>query len=339
MIEGINEAEVTLWLNTHIAGLMPPLHYELIAGGHSNLTYCSTDQRGRRLVLRRPPLGHVLESAHDMSREYRVIHALAGSPVPVAQSYGLCTDTAVNGPSFFVMDFVDGLVLHEASVAARLPLAERCALGLHVAEVLAALHQLSPEAVGLGDLGRKENYIARQLKRWSQQWQQSKTHEVPAMDVALRLLYERMPAQVGASIVHGDYRLGNMIVADGAIRALLDWELCTLGDPLADLGYLLNTWLNADEVRGDADDAMPTVAGGFPSRGELMERYAQLTGFDLEHIDYYRAFAYWRIAAIRQGVYKRYKLGAMGATHGIDLAGYAAIIVSRAEHAVQLLSG
>lgn len=339
MTEGINEPRVSAWLGAHIPNLTPPIGYTLIAGGHSNLTYACDDAAGHRYVLRRPPLGHVLESAHDMAREFRVISALAGTQVPVAHTFGLCSDLDINGAPFFVMNFVPGLVPNDATQADALPAAERHSLGLHVADVLAALHTLNPDLVGLGDLGRKENYVARQLKRWTQQWEQTKTDDVPAMDAALRLLGERMPAQIGASIVHGDYRLGNMIVANGRIQALLDWELCTLGDPLADLGYLLNTWLMPEEVTGDVDDAMPTTAGGFCTRAELMDRYASLTGFDLSHIDYYRAFSHWRIAAIRQGVYKRYLVGAMGESRSFDLAGYKTIIARKGEMAVQLLTG
>ncbi len=338
-MEGIDEPRVTGWLVACVPALVPPVRYTLIAGGHSNLTYACEDATGRRYVLRRPPLGHVLESAHDMGREYRVVHALVDSGVPVAPTYGLCTDTAINNAPFFIMAFVDGLVPHDATSAGTLPQAERHSLGLHVAEVLASLHRLAPESVGLGDLGRKENYLARQLKRWAGQWEQTRTHAVPAMDDALRLLGEKMPAQVGASIVHGDFRLGNMIVAGGRIQALLDWELCTLGDPLADLGYLLNTWLAPEDMTGDVDDAMPTTAGGFPTRAELLQHYAALTRFDLTHIDYYRAFAYWRLAAIRQGVYKRYLVGAMGSSRSVDMDGYKRIIASKAEDAVRLLNG
>ncbi|MSR13579.1 MAG: phosphotransferase family protein [Gammaproteobacteria bacterium] len=339
MTEGINEPFVTNWLATQGPRLAPPVRYTLIAGGHSNLTYACDDSAGRCVVLRRPPLGHVLESAHDMGREFRVISALADSKVPVPHTYGLCSDLEVNGAPFFVMGLVDGKVPHDATLANELPLTERASLGVHVAEVLAALHLTDPDSVGLGDLGRKENYVARQLKRWSQQWEQTKTDDVPSMEDALRLLGERMPLQIGASIVHGDYRLGNMIVAHGKIQALLDWELCTLGDPLADLGYLLNTWLMPDEVTGDVDDRMPTTAGGFIAREQLMQRYATLTGFDLSHINYYRAFSHWRIAAIRQGVYKRYLVGAMGASRDFDLAGYKTIIARKGALAVELLGG
>ena len=159
------------------------------------------------------------------------------------------------------------------------------------------------------------------------------------MEQALRLLGERLPEQAHAGIVHGDYRLGNLIVDQGRIRAVLDWELCTLGDPLADLGYLLNTWLAPDERPGDAEDHMPTTAGGFPPRETLVARYAAHTGFDLSHIDYYRAFQHWRLAAIRQGVYKRYLVGAMGSARDVDLDGYMAVIRRKAEAAVALLGG
>jgi aminoglycoside phosphotransferase (APT) family kinase protein len=339
MTEGINNDNVTAWLAARVPALTPPVSYELIAGGHSNLTYSARDAAGRRYVIRRPPLGHVLESAHDMGREHRIVHALRDSGVPVARTHGLCTDTTVNGAPFFVMDFVAGVVPHDDVVAAQMPEAERETLSTDVAEVLARLHKLDPEAVGLGDLGRKENYIARQLKRWASQWEQTKTEPVPVMEEALRRLSERMPNQIGASIVHGDYRLGNFIVSGGRIQAVLDWELCTLGDPLADLGYLLNTWMAPEERRGDAEDSMPTTAGGFSTREALMARYAALTGFDLEHIDYYRAFQQWRLAAIRQGVYKRYLVGAMGSARDIDLESYRAVIVRKAEIAVALLGG
>lgn len=339
MTEGIDTDKVTAWLAAHVPALTPPVDYVLIAGGHSNLTYSARDADGRCYVIRRPPLGHVLESAHDMGREYRVVHALRDSGVPVAPTHGLCLDLEVNGAPFFVMDFVAGMVPHNDQVAAQMPITERVALSTDVAEVLARLHKIDPDAVGLGALGRKENYIARQLKRWASQWELTRTEPVPEMEEALRLLSERMPAQVGASIVHGDYRLGNFIVAGGRIQAVLDWELCTLGDPLADLGYLLNTWMAAEERRGDAEDSMPTTAGGFSSRATLVARYAELTGFDLTHIDYYRAFQQWRLAAIRQGVYKRYLVGAMGSARDFDLDGYKQIIVRKAQIAVELLGG
>jgi aminoglycoside phosphotransferase (APT) family kinase protein len=334
-IEGINAGPVTEWLAARIPGLVPPLTFTLIAGGHSNLTFRFVDSRGAAYVLRRPPLGHVLESAHDMGREHRIVAALAGSEVPVAPTFGLCDDVAVNGAPFYVMGFVAGAVLHDAEAAARLPQAERASLGDHVIDVLAKLHQIDPDAVGLGDLGRKEAYLARQLNRWNKQWLASKTHEIPEMEETARLLEARMPAQEGAAIVHGDYRLGNMIVGDGAIRAVLDWELCTLGDPLADVGYLLNAWTQPGE---DGADLTPTGVGGFPTRPALCDRYTAATGRDLSGINYYRAFSHWRLAAIGQGVYKRYLVGAMGDRPDMDLEAYRTSVQTRAAAALALLS-
>jgi aminoglycoside phosphotransferase (APT) family kinase protein len=335
MVEGIHAERVTAWLAAHVPAFAPPVRFNLIAGGHSNLTYACTDARGKVAVLRRPPLGHVLESAHDMGREHRIISALAHTDVPVAPTYGLCRDAAVNDAPFYVMDFVDGLVLNDASVAKKLPEGERRPLGEHVADVLATLHSLDPDAVGLGDLGRKEAYLARQLSRWTKQWEASKTHEIPAMEETRRLLEEKMPQQQGAGIVHGDYRVGNMIVGGGRIRAVLDWELCTLGDTLADVGYLLNSWSDPGEPQADLT---PTAVGGFPTRAEIAARYAAKTGRDLSGINYYRAFSHWRLAAIGQGVYKRYLVGAMGQNRAMDLDAYKQSVSRRAEAALELLA-
>jgi len=211
---------------------------------------------------------------------------------------------------------------------------ERRSFGLHAIEVLSDLHLIDPDDVGLGQLGRKEAYIERQLKRWTKQWEATKTHEIPEMDESLRLLHQDLPAQVGAAIVHGDYRPGNMIVADGRMAALLDWELCTLGDPLADVGYMLNNWPSVGEP--GAENA-PTAVEGFPERDEIQERYEAATGRSLERINYYRAFSHWRLGAITQGVYKRYLVGAMGKQE-FDLAAYKEGISVRARSALKLLT-
>ena len=334
-MQGIELAPVTAWARERIPGLTPPLEFLLIAGGHSNLTYKFVDDRGEAYVLRRPPLGHVLESAHDMGREHRIVSALADTDVPVPPVHGHCDDAAVNGAPFYLMRYVDGLVAHDAAAVADMPPDERRALGRHVVEVLATLHGLDPDAVGLGDLGRREAYLARQLRRWSKQWTATQTHEVPEMEESERLLRENMPEQIGASIAHGDYRLGNMIVGGGRIRAVLDWELCTLGDPLADLGYLLNNWMQPGES-GAA--AAPTGAGGFGSREEVCAAYEEATGRDLSAIHYYRAFSHWRLAAIAQGVYKRYLVGAMGESRGVDLGQQNESINARARTALAFLS-
>jgi aminoglycoside phosphotransferase (APT) family kinase protein len=334
-VDGINVEPVTAWLQEHVPGLEPPLTFSLIAGGHSNLTYRFIDRLGADYVLRRPPLGHVLESAHDMGRGHRIVSALAGSEVPVAPTYGLCEDPEVNGAPFYIMGFVAGTVLHDADTARGLSAAGRLALGEHVADVLAKLHLINPDDVGLGELGRKEAYLARQLKRWNKQWQASKTHEIPEMEETSRLLEETMPEQIGATIVHGDYRLGNFIVSEDRILAVLDWELCTLGDPLADVGYLMNSWIEPGE--GEVE-ITPTSIGGFPSREVLCERYQAATGRDLSGINYYRAFSHWRLAAIGQGVYKRYLVGAMGENRAMDLETYKASVQQRAAAALSLLT-
>lgn len=336
-VAGINDETVTPWLSERLATIKPPLEFELIAGGHSNLTFCCTDQNQRRYILRRPPLGHVLPSAHDMAREHRIIHALQSSAVPLPATLALCEDPQVNGASFYVMDFVDGTVLHDHEVAAGMPMSERAALGAQVCDVLAALHRINPADVGLDDLGRHDAYLERQLKRWSKQWAATTTHPVPAMDASRALLNERMPAQIGVSIVHGDYRLGNFIVAEGELRAVLDWELCTLGDAMADIAYLLNTWVSPENLINGIDDHMPTMAGGFDSREAMAARYAAQSGRDLSAINYYRAFAYWRIAAIRQGVYKRYVEGAMGDSEALDLEKFKHGVSLCAEAALELL--
>ena len=337
MLKGVNQANVTEWLLNEIEGLKAPFEFELIAGGHSNLTFMATDAAGRQLVLRRPPLGHVLESAHDMAREHKIVAALGPTDVPVADALALCRDVEVNDAPFYIMNYVAGPVLHDRASAEALSAEEKQSLGFHVIDVLARLHATNPDEVGLGDLGRKEAYLTRQLKRWNKQWEASKTHEIPEMEEVSALLEAHMPEQIGSAIVHGDYRLGNMIIGDGRVKAVLDWELCTLGDALADVGYLLNNWIvPGDPNEADAD--VPTAGGGFPSREALCERYTDATGTDLSGINYYRAFSHWRLAAIGQGVYKRYLVGAMGENPDMDLEQYKEGVRLRAVAALELLS-
>ena len=262
-IEGIDEAGVASWFAAQIAGAVPPFRYELIAGGHSNLTFRVQDDNGNVYVLRRPPLGQVLATAHDMEREHRVVSAVGQTAVPVPATLGVCEDVEVNGAPFYVMAYVEGAVLHSDIEAALITPKDRMNLSREVVEVLAELHSVEPDEIGLGDLAKREEYLSRQLRRWSRQWEQSKTRELDTMEEVQRLLEQHMPTQIGSTIVHGDYRLGNMLVDSGSIRAVLDWELCTLGDPLADVGYLLNNWVDPDET--PAGSSAPTLAGGFAS--------------------------------------------------------------------------
>jgi aminoglycoside phosphotransferase (APT) family kinase protein len=269
--------------------------------------------------MRRPPLGKRLASAHDMAREHRIIAALAPTDVPVAPAVALCEDESVNGAPFYVMDFVEGPILRNKAEAEKsFDEADRKAIGERVVDTLVAIHAVDPDAVGVGDLGRKEDYVARQLRRWHGQWEKSKTRELELIDDVHRRLSERIPEQGPATIVHGDYRLDNLILsADGEIAAVVDWELCTLGDPLADVGMLLVYWSQpGDELMPLFDP--PTTATGFPLRADVRERYAELSGRDLGEIDYYVALAFWKLAIILEGVFARYAAG----QYGKDEEGY-----------------
>jgi aminoglycoside phosphotransferase (APT) family kinase protein len=310
--DGIDEARVTPWLEEHVEGLRPPLSFSLIAGGHSNLTYRVDDAAGGAFVLRRPPLGHVLATAHDMGREHRIISALGPTPVPVAPALAYCDDTDVNDAPFYVMGFVEGHILRDQGTAKVLDEDQRRTASESLVDVLAEIHAVDPDAVGLGELGRKEGYIERQLKRWHKQFLDSKTREVPALDAVYERLRADVPEQGPATIVHGDYRLDNCLVGDdGKVAAVLDWEICTLGDPLADVGLLMVYWTDPED---DATALLtsPTTLPGFLRRSDLLERYAERSGRDLSTIDYYTAFGYWKLACIVEGVYARYRGGAMG---------------------------
>lgn len=340
-MKGIQQENLDAYFAEHIANVATPLDFEMIVGGHSNLTYRVEDARGRKMVLRRPPLGMVLATAHDMSREHRILAGLGGSAVPVAPVLALCEDETVNDAPFYVMEYVEGDVLTSAAQTAELvPEAKREALGLHIIETLAHLHNIEPDDVGLGDLGRREAYLARQLKRWQGQWEKSKTRELAAMEEAHALLESKMPEQEGASIVHGDFRMGNFLSdgANGKIAAVLDWELCTLGDPMADVGYLMNDWNGPGDARPTASGTGESAisCGGFPPREQMLARYEALTGRSTAGVDYYRAFQYWRLAAIVEGVLARYLKGVMG--DGGDTERFRKQVDSLAEAAVELAS-
>lgn len=310
-MRGIEEPNVSEWIAANVAGAVAPFEYELIAGGKSNLTFRVTDAAGARYVLRRPPLGHVLATAHDMAREHRIMAAVGRTPVPVPAMLGLCTDESVNGAPFYVMAYVEGDVLDNIAKAELLPMELRGPAAEHLIDVLADLHGADIDAIGLGDLARREGYVERQLKRWSTQWDNSKTRDLPAIEEVVRQLRTKVPVQQGVSIAHGDYRFGNCLtdVATGRVAAVLDWELCTLGDPLADVGYLGVYWGRGGSNLVSND---PSGAPGFPAYEDLVERYARRTGRDLSGIDYYVAFSFWRLAVISEGVYARYLHGAMG---------------------------
>jgi aminoglycoside phosphotransferase (APT) family kinase protein len=311
--EGIDAERVSAWLEENVEGAKGPFEFVRIAGGRSNLTYSVTGAHGGRWALRRPPLGKALGSAHDMGREHTVVSALQPTAVPVAPIAGYCTDESVNGAPFYVMGFVEGPILRQRPDAELFPdEGDRRRIGERVVDTLVAIHDVVPDEVGLGDLGKKEEYVNRQLKRWQGQWEKSKTREIPTVEVVHDKLAARVPEQGPATLVHGDYRLDNMILTPGGeVAAVVDWELCTLGDPLADVGLLLVYWGE------EGDELMPlfepaTVAPGFPGRDEVKARYAERSGRDLGEIDFFVALGYWKLAIILEGVYSRYVKGQYG---------------------------
>lgn len=331
--EGIEGERVEAWFTENVDGAEPPLSIERISGGRSNITYGVSDAAGHRWALRRPPLGKRLASAHDMSREHRIIAALEPTDVPVPPAIGLCEDDSVNGDPFYVMGFVQGPILRsKAEAEEAFDEAGRRAVGERVVDTLLAIHSVDPDSVGLGDLARKEDYVARQLRRWHGQWENSKTRELALVDEVHDRLAARIPEQGPATIVHGDYRLDNMILTpSGEVAAVVDWELCTLGDPLADVGLLLVYWSEPGDEFTPLFEA-PTVAAGFPTREELKARYEERSGRDLSGIDYYVALGLWKLAIVLEGVYARYASGQYGKTdEGFEE--FANIVVRLAEGA------
>ncbi|MTA13862.1 MAG: phosphotransferase [Actinobacteria bacterium] len=312
-VPGIAVPSVTAWLEANVPGATGPFRFDVIAGGHSNLTFRVTGADGTRYVLRRPPLGHRLASAHDMGREHRIIAGLQASAVPVAPALGFCDDESVNDAPFYVMGFVDGHVLRDR-IATEAVLSEpaRRHASESLVDTMAAIHAVDLRAVGLDDLGKHEGYIARQLKRWYGQWNAQKTRELPAVDQVHDELLRRIPEQGPATIVHGDYRLDNCMVNDaGDMVAVLDWEICTLGDPLADVGLLQVYWTGPNDDPS-AWNGSATTAPGFFDRADLAVRYAEVSGRDLSQLPFYVSFAYWKLACILEGVYARYLGGALG---------------------------
>ena len=315
-VEGVDAGRVRDWLVQRVPEVDGDLDFRLIAGGHSNLTFDVTDQGGGHWVLRRPPLGQVLATAHDMGREHRIISALGPTDVPVPGVVGHCTDESVIGAPFYVMHYVDGTVVRDEAAAAGLSPEVRTTASESIVDVMAAIHAVDVDAVGLGDLGRRDGYLERQLKRWYRQYQGSKEQtpgmDFPAVDEVHAILSSRIPPQRDVAIVHGDYRLDNcMIGDDGRIVAVLDWELCTLGDPLADVGLLWVYWTDPDSDSA-LPQASPTALDGFLRKDDVMARYAAASGRDLSDIAFYQAFGFWKLTCIIAGVYARYAGGAMG---------------------------
>ncbi|WP_371483968.1 phosphotransferase family protein [Kitasatospora sp. NBC_00315] len=314
-------------LREHLERAMPgtvrgPLRAERIEGGRSNLTYVLSDDHAR-WVLRRPPLGHVLATAHDMGREYRVMTALRSTAVPVPQTLLLVEDAEVLGAGWYLMEYVPGVAHRDAAALTALGPERVRALGLSLVDTLVRLHAIDPADVGLADFGRPDGFLARQLRRWSTQFAASRSRELAGIDELHTLLTERLPHSPAPTVVHGDYRLDNVLVdssPDGGdrIAAVLDWEMSTLGDPLTDLGLLVMY----TETAGAGGGIIPaaTTAPGYPGARELAARYAERSGRDIATLGWYVAFASFKLAVVAEGIHYRYQQGkTLGA--GFERAG------------------
>ncbi len=313
-----DEGAVEAYLRAHVPGFEGPLTVEQFKGGQSNPTYRISAGSGR-YVLRRKPPGKLLPSAHAVDREYKVMTALGTTGFPVPKTYALCTDETVIGTPFFVMDCVDGRILWEQALPGMTP-PERAAIYDEMNRVIALLHAVDYQAIGLGDYGRPGNYFARQIKRWSEQYRASETGRIEAMDNLIAWLPHNIPEGDETAIVHGDYRLDNMIFhpTEARVLALLDWELSTLGHPLADFSYHCMSWhIAPGAFRGIA--GLDLAALGIPSEQEYIDSYCRRTGrAGIAHWNFYLAFGLFRIAAILQGIAKRALDGTASSVQAVE---------------------
>lgn len=324
------------WLADNVPDAAPAVSARLITGGRSNLTYVIGCSGGARIVLRRPPAGRWDAGAHDVLREHRILTALDRTSVPVPAPLGACGDPAVIGAPFYVMRHVDGVVLDSEQRAGQYSPPQRWRLGMELVEILARMHTLSPGRHGLGDLSPPGGYAVRQLRRWSRLWDNQASRDLPAVREALGRLQAAVPLADKRALVHHDYRLGNVIIADRAIRAVLDWELAALGDPAADLGYLSVRMTVPAAALGSSGE--PLRLPGFPSFEQLAERYERVTGRPVRGLGFHRALAALRWTVIAEGIYLRFRQGVMGSQEA-DLGFLRDRVEILAEFTLQCASG
>ena len=337
-LPGLEVANVDPWFEEHVDGAQPPFTYSLIAAGGSNLTFRVTDARGTSWALRRPPVTAVLATAHDMDREWRIIDALArDGSVPVPTPIARCDDSGVTGGPFYVMSFVDGTILRTQDDGAALDTAEADQATGSLVDVQVALHALEPAAIGLGDLGRPGSYVERQLHRWKTQVERAKVRDIPLLDDLHARLERTVPQPSGtATLAHGDYRFDNTVLGpDHRICAVLDWELCTTGDAVADFAWSLLYWTDPGDACAFLESA-PTLAPSFERRADVAERYATASGRDLSSLGWFTVFGYWKMACIVEGVYARRLRGAQGGAGGGDPTSIAARVDTFLAHAADL---
>jgi aminoglycoside phosphotransferase (APT) family kinase protein len=303
-VVGIDPETVTRWFDQLGVGFTGPLRFERIGLGQSNLTYLVRDANDHRWVLRRPPLGQLLASAHDVAREARIMAALAPTDVPAPKILGVAMDPEISDGPLVLMEFIDGQVVDTMDIAESLAPQRRRQIGVSLLRTLAKIHAVDIDAVGLSELASHKPYAHRQLKRWAGQWERSKTRELPELDDLTRRLVAAAPEQRELTLVHGDFHLRNVIVSrdGGAVIGVLDWELSTLGDPLADMGTLLTYWPEPGEALGDFP---ASTLEGFPDRAELARIYLEQTGRDPQALSYWHALGLWKLAIIAEGVMRR----------------------------------
>lgn len=306
-VHSIDELKLASYLAANIEGFSGPLTAEKFSDGQSNPTYLLTAASGQ-YVLRRKPPGVLLPSAHAVDREYRVLTALEHTDVPVAQAYHLCEDDSIIGSMFYVMSFEAGNVFWDPSLP-EFTQAERGVIYQEIIRVMAAMHSVDLDKVGLADYGKPGNYFERQISRWSKQYRASETDEIPSMDKLIEWLVAHLPSDDSeACLIHGDYRLDNLMLhaKENRIIAVLDWELSTLGNPLADLAYFCMGLRLPKTAHSNGLAGMDRKALGIPSEEDIVAQYCRLRGVEkIEHWHFYLAFSYFRLAAIAQGVYKR----------------------------------
>ncbi len=313
LVEGFSPTRVERWLEGRIEGLKSPLAWKRLTGGHSNITYMLQAASGKRFVIRRPPIGNLLPGAHDMKREWSLISGLGQANFPVPGALAFCDDKEIADAPFYVMTYEDGLTLRTAQdVEVSVATDKRVAVANSLIDTLALLHSLQPEEIGLGQLGKKEGYVGRQITTWYRSWISSMgvSHFDQVLAHELKEHLEKnIPSQAAARIVHGDYGLHNCLVdSDKGVSTVVDWEISTLGDPLVDLAYVLKGWPDSQGMSVAAENSASSAVG-FPVRETLIDRYSASASCQLQNFDFYIAFNHWKSAAVLHGVYSRYLEG------------------------------
>jgi aminoglycoside phosphotransferase (APT) family kinase protein len=340
-IRGIDRAKVDSWLAANVPGATAPFDYQLIAAGGSNLTFRVTDANGGTWALRRPPVGHALPTAHDMSREWRIMAALEGTDVPVPACVAYCDDLEVNGAPFYVMGFVEGLILRDRASVGDMTVEQADIATDSLIDVQIAFHTVDIDAIGLGTLAKRDDYTGRQLNRWKTQVERANVRDVPLIhELHARLVAAKPTEKAAPGLAHGDYRFDNTVIgSDFKIAAVLDWELCTIGNPVADFAWSMQYWADPGDTMSFLNDP-PTLEPVFVRSDEVIRRYEKRSGLDLSDLPYYTVFSWWKQACIVEGVYARRLAGATG---GAKQTGDPSEIAKRVDamlaHAAELADG